>query len=65
MSQLLVGLTITTLLAGKPGESGSTDGPGGVATFAGPIGIMRDASRMFYVMDPDNHTIRTMRCLSE
>lgn len=51
-----------TLLAGKPDEAGSVDGPGDVARFAGPIGIMRDASGLFYIVDSDNHTIRTMRC---
>jgi len=51
-----------TLLAGKPGEAGSADGPGDVARFAGPIGILRDASGLFYIVDSDNHTIRTMRC---
>ncbi len=51
-----------TLLAGKPGEAGSADGPGDVARFPGPIGIMQDASGLFYIVDSDNHTIRTMRC---
>jgi sugar lactone lactonase YvrE len=51
-----------TLLAGKPGEAGSADGPGDVARFAGPIGIVQDASGLFYIVDSDNHTIRTMRC---
>ena len=51
-----------TLLAGKPGEAGSADGPGDVARFAGPIGMLRDASGLFYIVDSDNHTIRTMRC---
>lgn len=51
-----------TLLAGKPGEAGSADGPGDVARFSGPIGMLRDASGLFYIVDSDNHTIRTMRC---
>jgi large repetitive protein len=51
-----------TLLAGKPGEGGSADGPGDVARFTGPIGVVQDASGLFYIVDSDNHTIRTMRC---
>jgi sugar lactone lactonase YvrE len=51
-----------TLLAGKPGAQGSADGPGDAARLAGPIGILRDASGLFYIVDSDNHTIRTMRC---
>ena len=51
-----------TLLAGKLGEAGSTDGPGDIARFAGPIGMIRDAAGLFYIVDSDNHTIRTMRC---
>jgi hypothetical protein len=51
-----------TLLAGNPGEAGSADGPGDVARFSGPIGMLRDASGLFYIVDSDNHTIRTMRC---
>jgi hypothetical protein len=51
-----------TLLAGKLGEAGSTDGPGDVARFSGPIGIIQDASGLFYIVNSDDHTIRTMRC---
>jgi sugar lactone lactonase YvrE len=51
-----------TLLAGKMGDAGSADGPGDVARFSGPIGMLRDASGLFYIVDSDNHTIRTMRC---
>jgi sugar lactone lactonase YvrE len=53
---------MSTLLAGNPGEAGSADGPGDVARFSGPIGMLRDASGLFYIVDSDNHTIRTMRC---
>ena len=51
-----------TLLAGKPGEGGSTDGPADVARLAGPTGIVQDASGTFYIVDSNNSTIRAMRC---
>lgn len=38
------------------------DGPGDVARFAGPTGIVRDVSGLFYIADSENMVIRTMRC---
>ena len=51
-----------TLLAGKKGESGSADGPGDVARFNSPTGIVADASGTLYVSDSFNNAIRTIRC---
>jgi hypothetical protein len=53
-----------TLLAGLRGEPGYDyrDGPGNVARFRGPVGIIGDASGLLYVVDSDNGVIRTMRC---
>ena len=54
-----------TLLAGKPGEADRPTGrvmsPGSPARSA----CVRDASGLFYIVDSDNHTIRTMRCPDE
>lgn len=51
-----------TLLAGKVGEEGTVDGPGDVARFTGPLGIVRDAAGVLYVVDPYSATIRTVTC---
>lgn len=51
-----------TRLAGKPGESGSADGTGGIARFSEPIGIVGDDAGVLYVVDTWNQTIRTIRC---
>ncbi|MBP1704825.1 MAG: repeat containing protein, partial [Chloroflexi bacterium] len=53
-----------TVLAGMRGEAnaGYRDGPGDVARFNGPVGIVRDASGLFYVVDLANSVVRTMRC---
>ena len=48
--------------AGKKGESGSADGPGDVARFNSPTGIVADASGTLYVSDSFNNAIRTIRC---
>lgn len=53
---------VITLLAGRPGEGGSTDGPADVARLSGPTGIVRDASGTFYIVDSNGSTIRTMTC---
>jgi hypothetical protein len=52
----------TTLLAGKRGEEGSTDGSGDVARFVSPMGITGDGAGTLYVADPGSSTIRTIRC---
>jgi sugar lactone lactonase YvrE len=49
---------VVTTLAGKAGQSGATDGAGGVARFAGPRGLAVDAARNVYVADSDNTAIR-------
>jgi sugar lactone lactonase YvrE len=45
-------------IAGTPGGSGSTDGPGGTAKFSDPKGLAVDVSGNIYVADENNHTIR-------
>ncbi|MEO5671543.1 MAG: hypothetical protein ABIR26_12685 [Ramlibacter sp.] len=47
-----------TTLAGAAGQSGSTDGAGAAARFAGPTGIAVDAAGNVYVSDAPNHTLR-------
>ncbi|MBN8460988.1 MAG: choice-of-anchor D domain-containing protein [Verrucomicrobia bacterium] len=47
-----------TILAGVPGEVGSTDGTGSVAKFAFPWGVAADIGSNIYVADRNNHTIR-------
>jgi sugar lactone lactonase YvrE len=53
-----------TVVAGMWGDAGAGyhDGPGDVARFAGPVGMARDATGLFYVADLGNSVIRTMRC---
>ncbi len=46
-----------TTLAGSAGQSGATDGPGGVARFNGPQGVTTDGKDL-YVSDTGNNTIR-------
>lgn len=46
-----------TTLAGTPGSSGSSDGPGTAARFFRPAGITNDRASL-YVSDTGNHTIR-------
>ena len=47
-----------TTLAGLAGNSGSADGTGSAARFAGPSGVATDSSGNVYVADTDNNTIR-------
>jgi sugar lactone lactonase YvrE len=49
---------VVTTLAGTAGNSGSTNGTGGAARFAGPSGVAVDSSGNVYVADYGNHTIR-------
>jgi hypothetical protein len=49
---------VVTLLAGSPGESGATDGPGARARFDSPAGLALDRAGMLYVADSGNGTIR-------
>ena len=45
----------------SPGSSyGSTDGTGGAARFAAPLGLAVDSAGKVYVADTDNDTIRTI-----
>jgi len=46
-----------TTVAGT-GAQGSTDGPGGAATFGGPRGVAVTAGWRIYIADTDNNTIR-------
>lgn len=53
---------VVTLLAGKPGISGNTDGQGiGQATFSFPQGVAVDPSGIVYVADNGNKSIRTIQ----
>ena len=54
-----------TTLAGLPGVSGSTDGTGSAARFAGPQGIASDGSGSLFVADTYNHTIRQVEVATE
>jgi hypothetical protein len=47
-----------TTLAGKPGESGSTNGTGSAARFLNPLGVAVDAAGNVYVADTLNDLIR-------
>lgn len=49
---------VVTTLAGLAGFSGSTDGSGSAARFAGTRGLTVDRAGNVYVADSDNHTIR-------
>jgi sugar lactone lactonase YvrE len=49
---------LTSTLAGKAGESGTTDGSGAAARFHAPTGLARDTAGTLYVADRDNHAIR-------
>jgi sugar lactone lactonase YvrE len=49
---------IVTTYAGKPGVSGSGDGPANDARFNQPFGIAIDATGTLFVADSGNHTIR-------
>jgi sugar lactone lactonase YvrE len=45
-------------VAGKPGESGFADGPGGTARFKEPHGVAVDGSGNLYVADTANNAVR-------
>jgi hypothetical protein len=47
-----------TILAGTPGQSGSSDGIGASARFSLPTGIASDRAGQLFVTDQDNQTIR-------
>jgi sugar lactone lactonase YvrE len=47
-----------TTLAGAPGQTGSSDGLGGAASFWGPAGLAVDVAGNVYVADTGNCTIR-------
>ncbi|WP_162604720.1 fibronectin type III domain-containing protein [Geomonas edaphica] len=53
---VIASMQVTTL-AGRPGFSGSADGPGGDAGFYYPDGILSDGTSL-YVCDTSNYTIR-------
>lgn len=48
------------LIAGVPGQTGSTDGDAAVATFNGPIGAAVDKSGKIFIADTYNDRIRTI-----
>ncbi len=49
---------MVSTLGGKPGLSGSEDGPGSMARFNKPQGVAVDGAGNLYVADTQNHTIR-------
>ncbi|NBV22922.1 MAG: hypothetical protein EBS05_13520 [Proteobacteria bacterium] len=49
---------VVTTLAGSPGQTGSSDGNGITARFAGPSGVAVDGAGNVYVADSGNQTIR-------
>ncbi len=49
---------VVTTLAGNPGVSGTANGTGTAAEFAGPYGVALDGSGNVYVADSGNNTIR-------
>ena len=49
---------VVTTLAGFPGRSGSTDGPGALGTFHNPDGVAVDQFGNVFVADSSNSTIR-------
>ena len=62
MPSVLAGRTnwVVSTIAGSPGNTGSTDGTGSAARFAGPVGIAADRAGNLYVADADNCTIRRL-----
>ncbi len=55
--KIVISTGIVTTLTGSAGSSGSTDGTGSAAQFAGPMGITTDGTNL-YVADTGNNTIR-------
>lgn len=49
---------VTTTLAGTPGLTGATDGPGASARFSLPVAVAVDGAGTVYVADYSNNTIR-------
>lgn len=49
-----------TTITGKAGETGSQDGNGSAARFAGPRGLAADAAGNLYITDTPNHIIRKL-----
>ena len=52
---------VVTTLNGVQGNTGFTNGGGGVALFNFPVGLATDAAGNLYLADSGNHTIRTSR----
>lgn len=55
--KIVIATGAVTTIAGKAGDSGSTDGTGAAARFTAPNGITSDGTNL-YVVDSGNHTIR-------
>ena len=51
---------VVTTIAGVPGSTGTTDGPGNIARFTYPKGIAVDSGSNLYIADSNNETIRKM-----
>ena len=51
---------VVSTFAGLAGNSGTSDGTGSAARFNQPAGIAVDSLGTLYVVDTNNHTIRTI-----
>jgi sugar lactone lactonase YvrE len=53
---------LVSIIAGIPGYTGFKDGPGSVAGFVRPLGMVIDTANNLYLADSGNHDIRTIDC---
>ena len=58
MLQTITSGSLVADLAGSPGLTGAVDGPGPLARFQQPGGVVRDGFGNVFVADSGNHTIR-------
>ncbi len=56
--KLVLSTGVATTVAGLAGNSGSADGPGGLARFDFPSGVAVDGAGNLLIADTENHTIR-------
>lgn len=58
LRKIVLATTVTTTIAGSPGQSGSLDGTGASARFYLPAGLAADGAGNLYVADSGNSAIR-------